>query len=128
MMEPTTPEEIDVNRETSAVTDRLDKINETLRKQGTKPGVFDMLTGATTGATQQTHVRMRPDKLVLSGDNVGAVTFSVKFGARTFRFAVVGPITLVLPPPVEIIDRGTDIVATVSAGNLTAAYFTYQPE
>lgn len=118
----------DVNRETNEITDRLDQIRDAVKKSAAMPGVFDMLTGAVTGATQQTHVRMRPIQLVLSADNVGATIISVQWGTRFYRYAVVGPLTLVLPPPQEIIDRGVDIDATVGAGSLVSAYFTYQPE
>ena len=129
MMEAAVLSPDDTNRETNEVTEKLDEIKQAIQQQRVaETGVFDMLTGATTGVVQQTHVRMRVRQLVISTDQVGAATFSVRFGQRTYRFGAVGPLTLVLPPPIEIVDRGVDIQATVSAGNLLSAYFTYTPE
>lgn len=75
-----------------------------------------------------THVRMRVKNLLLSVDNVGATAITLVIGAKRFIYNVVGPLTLVVPPPVTIVDRGIDVAATASAGNVDLAQFRYAAE
>lgn len=120
------PEDLDTMaaRETSDVIGKLDEIKQAIiANKIADPGTFGITT-----VPQATHVRMRIKSLVLSADNAGAVNIRLTIGTRLFVFPVIGPITLVLPPPVDILDRGVDIFATTSVGALQASYLTYTPE
>lgn len=75
-----------------------------------------------------THVRMKIVSVTLSVDNVGATAITLSIGTKEFVYNVVGPLTLVIPPPVTVIDRGIDVAAAASAGNVDLAYLRYTAE
>lgn len=75
-----------------------------------------------------THVRMKLVNLLLSIPNAGATVVTLAIGSRTFLYNVIGPLTLVVPPPVTIVDRGIDVSATASAGAVDLAQFRYTAE
>lgn len=75
-----------------------------------------------------THVRMRVKNLLLSADNAGATAITLRIGNQRFVYNVVGPLTLVVPPPVTVVDRGIDVSAIASAGNVDLAQFRYTAE
>lgn len=75
-----------------------------------------------------THVRMRIRNVLFSTDHVGATEITLTIGAKSFVYNVVGPLTLVIPPPVTIVDRGIDVAAVADAGNVDLAQFRYTAE
>lgn len=75
-----------------------------------------------------THVRMRVVSVAFSVDNVGATAITLSIGAKRFVYNVIGPLTLIVPPPVTVIDRGIDVTAVASAGNVDLAYLRYTAE
>lgn len=75
-----------------------------------------------------THVRMKLVNILFSLDNVGATAVTLTIGARRFVYNVVGPLTLVVPPPVTVVDRGIDVAAVASAGAVDLAQFRYTAE
>lgn len=75
-----------------------------------------------------THVRMRVRTLLMSSDHVGATALTLAIGAKRFVYNVVGPLTLVVPPPVTVVDRGIDVSCTADAGNVDLAQFRYVAE
>jgi len=115
----------DVNRETNEVVTSIDGMRQSVdalaETMRARTGVFDINLVA-----QQTHVRMRAKWLVFSVSAGASVTF--RFGQKSIIYDVPGAITLMLPAPITVVDRGTDIVVAVSAGLLRSAYLTYLPE
>ena len=75
-----------------------------------------------------THVRMRIKNVLFSSDHVGATQITLNIGAKAFVYNVVGPLTLVIPPPVTVVDRGIDVSAVADNGNVDLAQFRYTAE
>jgi hypothetical protein len=121
MLNPTS-EQVDGDQAgiVSSVTSRLDKIVKAL-------GHAEEATFL-IGQDQTTHVKMRLKSLLISADNAGATIITLKIGTRSYIYNVVGPITLVVPPPATIIDRGVDVTCLANTGNVTLAYFRYTAE
>lgn len=73
------------------------------------------LTGGGT-VVQSQHVRFRVRALVFDVSAAGTVSFTVGTFTRTFTPAVSG--TTIVPMPI-VIERGTDVSLTISAGAVT---------
>jgi hypothetical protein len=130
MMPTTTYEGIDqdipdVEREINATNDALhglrSSVDGLIATLKARDGVFTV-----TLAPQATHIRMIAKRFVFSVSAACTVTLTV--GSRTYLFDTAGPVTLDLPAPFTLVDRGVDIFAAVSAGNLQVAYLTFGPE
>lgn len=75
-----------------------------------------------------THVRMKLINVLFSLDHAGAVSVTLTIGTKAFVYNVIGPLTLVVPPPVTVVDRGIDVAAVASAGSVDLAQFRYTAE
>lgn len=80
------------------------------------------------GLASTTHVKMRLKSFLFSVDNSGATAVTLKIGAQSYVYNVIGPLTIQVSPPQSIIDRGVDVTCTASAGNVSHAQFRYTAE
>lgn len=101
------------------VVDPFDKMNSKLVEiERALSGADDLIWDLTGGGTviQSQHVRFRAKTLVFDVSAAATVTFTV--GTRTRTFSAATALTFAVPLPV-IIERGTDVSLTASAGIVT---------
>ena len=107
--------EIDVSDPFEKMNGLLGVIAEALTGRDPKATQWDLVQGVR--ASQ--HVRFRSQRLILACDGAMNVTFAI--GTRTWVFQTATAFTFDLPF-ITVVERGTDVLVTPSAGNVTAAY------
>jgi hypothetical protein len=114
-----------VEHEINATNDALHglrkSVDDLTAQLKARDGVFTI-----TNLPQATHLRMIAKRFVFSVS--AACTLTLTVGGRTYLFDTTSAVTLDLPAPFTLVDRGVDIFAAVSAGALRVAYLTYGPE